>query len=272
MSTPSLSADHNLIFGLLALRMDFVSREHLVDAMLAWMLEKQPLGEILCKRGLLAEDERHLLDLALQKHLCRHGNDPRVSLSALKVEPSVLERLSRLADADRQAEIVTLITNREDEELVATHIPSSAYSTVGTAAPAVSNGVRFHRLREHARGGLGEVFVALDVELNREVALKEIQGRYVDLPDAQTRFLREAEITGKLEHPGVVPVYGFGTYPDGRPFYAMRFIHGESMQEAIDRFHKADQNAASRSRRAQPGAARTAREVRRRVQRGRVCP
>ncbi len=111
----------------------------------------------------------------------------------------------------------------------------------GIAVPAVSNSVRFLRLREHAKGGMGEVFVAHDVELNREVALKEIQDRYVDRPEARTRFLREAEITGKLEHPGVVPVYGLGSYPDGRPFYAMRFIRGESMQEAIDRFHKADE-------------------------------
>ena len=55
-------------------------------------------------------------------------------------------------------------------------------------------------------------------------------------PAAQ-RFLLEAEITGGLEHPGIVPVYGLGTYADGRPFYAMRFIRGDSLKEAIDRFH-----------------------------------
>ena len=52
------------------------------------------------------------------------------------------------------------------------------------------------------------------------------------------RFLLEAEITGALEHPGIVPVYSLGTYGDGRPFYAMRFIKGDSLKEAIDRFHK----------------------------------
>ena len=94
----------------------------------------------------------------------------------------------------------------------------------------------------HARGGLGEVFVALDEELHREVALKEIQERFADHPDSRARFLREAEITGNLEHPGVVPVYGLGAYADGRPYYAMRFIRGERMQEAIERFHKADED------------------------------
>ncbi len=56
--------------------------------------------------------------------------------------------------------------------------------------------------------------------------------------DSQTRFLREAEITGQLEHPGVVPVYGLGTYSDGRPFYAMRFVEGSNLRVAIREFHR----------------------------------
>ena len=48
----------------------------------------------------------------------------------------------------------------------------------------------------------------------------------------------EAEITGGLEHPGIVPVYGLGTYGDGRPFYAMRFIRGDSLKDAINTFHR----------------------------------
>jgi hypothetical protein len=56
MSTPSPVADRNLVFGLLALHMDFVTREQLLDAMAAWMLDKQtPLGEILCRRGVLLQ-------------------------------------------------------------------------------------------------------------------------------------------------------------------------------------------------------------------------
>jgi tetratricopeptide (TPR) repeat protein/tRNA A-37 threonylcarbamoyl transferase component Bud32 len=96
---------------------------------------------------------------------------------------------------------------------------------------------RFRDPRPYARGGLGEVFVAHDTELNREVALKEIQERYADDPESRTRFLLEAEITGGLEHPGIVPVYGLGCYPDGRPFYAMRFIKGDSLKDAIARLH-----------------------------------
>src|SRR5258708_25628615 len=100
--------------------------------------------------------------------------------------------------------------------------------------------LRCRSLRSHARGVLGEVFVALYRELGREGALKEIQDRHADHPDSRARFLLEAEITGGLEHPSIVPVYGLGTYADGRPFYAMRFIKGDSLKEAIERFHQAD--------------------------------
>jgi serine/threonine protein kinase len=106
---------------------------------------------------------------------------------------------------------------------------------------STSTGTRFRILRPHAKGGLGEVFLALDTELNREVALKEIQGRFADDPRHRGRFEFEAEVTGGLEHPGVVPVYGLGRTPAGRPFYAMRFIRGDSLKEAIHRFHEAEQ-------------------------------
>jgi hypothetical protein len=76
--------------------------------------------------------------------------------------------------------------------------------------------------------------VARDEELHREVALKEIQASHDDLR-SRSRFLLEAEVTGGLEHPGVVPVYGLGAYPDGRPFYAMRLIKGDSLKDRSDR-------------------------------------
>jgi serine/threonine-protein kinase len=79
--------------------------------------------------------------------------------------------------------------------------------------------------------------VALDEELHREVALKQILDSHADDPTSRQRFLLEAEITGGLEHPGIVPVYGLGAQADGRPYYAMRFIRGDSLKEAIAAFH-----------------------------------
>ena len=117
----------------------------------------------------------------------------------------------------------------------------------------------------------------MDQELHREVALKEIKEQHADNAEARSRFLLEAEITGGLEHPGIVPVYSLGTYADGRPFYAMRFIKGDSLKEAIDRFHNAVPQAGGASTPAGapasfPRVPQAARPLRRRLQRHRLRP
>jgi tetratricopeptide (TPR) repeat protein/tRNA A-37 threonylcarbamoyl transferase component Bud32 len=123
--------------------------------------------------------------------------------------------------------------------------PGSFATNDGTSGPSVAPPTRpatarYRRLRPLGKGGLGEVHVALDEELNREVALKEIQAQHLGTPATVGRFLLEAEVTGRLEHPGVVPVYGLGAHSDGRPFYAMRLIKGESFKDAIAQFHETD--------------------------------
>ena len=105
---------------------------------------------------------------------------------------------------------------------------------------------RYQPVSFHAAGGLGVVAVAEDTELNRHVALKVMQQLAALDPVARHRFLQEAEITGKLEHPGVAPVYGAGEDPDGRPYYAMRFIQGSTLGDAIDRYHASAADPAAK--------------------------
>jgi serine/threonine-protein kinase len=237
-------ADRNLLFGILALQMDFVTRDQLVAAMNAWVLDKtKSLGAVLLAQGALRDDTRVLLDTLVGKHLEMHGNDAERSLAALGPADAVRARLRQVADADVQASLAHVPQARPGaDDPLATRITSAGAPT--------SIGTRFRILRPHARGGLGEVFVARDEELHREVALKELQGRIADDRESRARFVLEAEITGRLEHPGVVPVYGLGTYADGRPFYAMRFIRGDSLKEAVERFHKAESLNGDAGRRA----------------------
>jgi serine/threonine-protein kinase len=236
---PRSAADRNLLFGILALQMDFVSRDALIAAMHAWVMAKsKSLGEILLAQGALGPDERALLEALVQKHLARHDNDAEKSLAAVSSLGSVRDNLRQIADPDVEASLAH-VPAPGPADRYATRAPS-------VGAPSVV-GQRFRVLRPHARGGLGEVFVALDDELHREVALKEIQGQHADNPQSRARFLLEAEITGGLEHPGIVPVYGLGIYAEGRPFYAMRFIRGDSLKEAVERFH------TDEARRREPG-------------------
>ena len=168
------------------------------------------------------------------------------SLAAVPAGRSTRDGLADLGDPDIEATLGHVGVAHPPTRLDDDDPDRTASLSVG---PATSDGQRFRVLRPHARGGLGAVFVALDAELHREVALKQILDRHADDPDSRARFLLEAEVTGRLEHPGVVPVYGLGSDADGRPFYAMRFVRGDSLKEAIERFH-----AAETPRRQRPAA------------------
>jgi eukaryotic-like serine/threonine-protein kinase len=222
--------DRNLLFGIIALQMDFITRDALVAAMHAWVLEKQrALGEILVERGALDPTDRDLLDTMVDRHVARHGGDPLTSLASLGSAGGIAADLGQsVTDHEILVSIAQVTTAFQNDPHA-----NQAHPTVDF----IPGGVRYQKVRDHAKGGLGIVFVARDKELNRDVALKEIKPEYADHVGSQARFLIEAEITGGLEHPGIVPVYGLGHYDDGRPYYAMRFIRGDSLKEAISSFH-----------------------------------
>jgi serine/threonine-protein kinase len=239
-ATPSRpSADRNLLFGILALQMEFITRDALIAAMHAWVLDKEkPLGQILVEQNALRADQYGALEVLVKLHLEQHGDDVEKSLAALGVPAPVREELHSLGDGDVLASLARIPTPSADDS-----IPTRQT----TAERPNATGLRYHVLRPHGKGGLGEVFIALDQELNRQVALKEIRDEHADDPQSRGRFVREAEITGGLEHPGIVPVYGLGQYGDGRPFYAMRFIQGETLKAAIRQFRAGERGWTLRS-------------------------
>jgi serine/threonine-protein kinase len=227
------AADRHLLFGLLALQNGFINQGQLVAAFQAWTLDRSKgLVDHLEARGDLTAARRALLEALAEIHLEAYGGDVDRSLAAVSAGKSTREDLAGIGDPEIGATL---------DRLGATSAPTedgdtdrTANYSIGTATGA---GQRFRVLRPHSRGGLGAVFVALDTELNREVALKQILDHHADDPVSRQRFLLEAEITGGLEHPGIVPVYGLGTYDGGRPYYAMRFIRGDSLKQAIEQFH-----------------------------------
>jgi serine/threonine protein kinase len=85
-------------------------------------------------------------------------------------------------------------------------------------------------IKELGRGGMGAVYLAEDRELNRLVAIKVLNTPEIS-EDMRNRMVREAQIIAGLEHPGIVPVHDVGTLPDGRVFYAMKFVRGSRLDE-----------------------------------------
>lgn len=89
---------------------------------------------------------------------------------------------------------------------------------------------KYRLLEELASGGMGTVYLAEDIELNRRVAIKVLNTP--DLTsDLRQRMVREAQIIAGLEHPGIVPVHDVGEVADGRVFYAMKYVRGSRLDE-----------------------------------------
>ncbi len=234
------ATERHLLFGILALQNGLIDQANLIAAFQDWTQDKsRPLAQILVDRGALDEADRLMLDPLLRRHLQKHGDDAERSLAAVPRLEAITAGLRRLADPMFDGTLDRLPVGDSGQAT----IPPGASQTADWGVGEATGDGRFRVVRPLAKGGIGLVSVAVDGELHREVALKEIRPEQADDPRSRARFLLEAEVTGRLEHPGIVPVYGLGTDAQGRPFYAMRLVRGDSLQEAIDRFHRDDQNA-----------------------------
>lgn len=107
--------------------------------------------------------------------------------------------------------------------------PSDADSQPPAARVDVEPTVRYRLDREIARGGMGRIFAAHDRLLDRPVAIKLLR---THAPGLAHRFLRERQITARLQHPAIVPIYDAGVLDDGEPFFAMRMVSGKTLERA----------------------------------------
>jgi eukaryotic-like serine/threonine-protein kinase len=114
------------------------------------------------------------------------------------------------------------------------HIPGDG-SGDESSLSAVS---KFSDLKFVDQGGLGQVYRADDNDLRRPVAIKFIHDHLLWNREAVERFHVEAEVTGRLDHPAIVPVYSTGQNQKGRPFYVMRYIEGENFRAVVERLHE----------------------------------
>ena len=227
-----IAADRNLLFGLLALQNGLINQGQLVAAFQAWTLDKaRALADHLVGRGDLDADDRSAVEALVARHIKKHGGDVEQSLAAIPAGRSTRESLARIDDPDVGGTLAHLgsasTQNGDDGDRTASY----------AVGEATSDGQRFRILRPHAGAG----WVPFSLRWTPSCTARSPSSRSSTTTPtthiSRQRFLMEAEITGGLEHPGIVPVYGLGTYADGRPFYAMRFIRGDSLKEAIDRFH-----------------------------------
>jgi PAS domain S-box-containing protein len=220
-----MDTDRNLLFGVLALQADLIDCRQFIDACLLWTSRKDvPLADLLVERGWILPDDRAHVDYLLGRKLQKHGGDPTLSLAA--VPDDVKRSLAAMEDEDIQRSLAGLPA------------PKAVTAQGATVEDASGRRERYARIRLHATGGIGRVWLARDGDLGRDVALKELRPEQAGEAALGARFLQEARITGQLEHPGVVPVYDLARRrDDGQPFYTMRFVNGRTLSEAARAYH-----------------------------------
>jgi serine/threonine protein kinase len=264
------NSDSQLLLAALAVQNHFLTREQAVAALNQWNADRAiPLQELLAREGQLDAADGDLLAKLAERHQQRQQGSAEAAAQNTATFDMVDTNHGQLSAELREILAAVLppgeATRESGVHARGSMIRSGASRSVrhnqaaSAAVPTGLSGVsdpeatadmafsvaetvddanaRFVNLRSHAKGGLGEVFLATDKELDREVAVKEIQLRFSDNEVARARFEMEACVTGGLEHPGIVPVYSYGHHSDGRPYYAMRFIRGRSMRDEIEEFH-----------------------------------
>jgi PAS domain S-box-containing protein len=212
------------LFGALAFEAGLINSSQFIEACTLWNTCRDvPLASLLIERGwILAADEEHLRYL-LERRVRIHGGEPLAILAA--AGDDVKRCLASLEDPEIQKTLTELGCPGQQ-------------GLDATAALASEVRERYSLARLHATGGAGRVWEAHDGTMGRMIALKELRPEKAHDAGLWHRFVREARITGQLEHPGIVPVYDLARRPHSQqPFYTMRFVKGKTLTHAARDYH-----------------------------------
>ena len=262
-------ADRNLLFGVLALRLGFMDREQLAEAMENWSHSSaRSMADWLVERQILTTQQVEQVHQQMITELAAHQDSVDDSLHALResgldwddAPPSAGTTSHRsplagasshpdhLSGADRDTDAGDSNHQRRDDPAdqvddanLETRIDSDALHSLANFPidPALATEAQRHLhsefeiRRKLGQGGQGVVLLAHDRRLQRDVAIKQLRANLAEDTELQQRLIQEAEIISGLEHPGIVPVYGVGHFQKDQPFYAMRLIEGTTLANAV---------------------------------------
>lgn len=219
-----MDRDRYLLFAVFCLQTGLIGSEQFATA--CRVCAERPddaVGDVLAERGWILPADRPHVEYLVGRYVQEHGGDARAATALL------------LATAG------TSPVARESlvpQGTVAYSLPAADHPQAGEPKPAAATETRYAFTSIHATGGMGRVWRARDRQLDREVALKELRPELAGDSRTAARFVREASLTGQLEHPGIVPVYELTARPEsGEPFYTMRLVRGGTLTEAIRSYH-----------------------------------
>ncbi|QDU09695.1 serine/threonine protein kinase [Gimesia aquarii] len=217
--------DRDIAFAVEVMSAAVINERQLASALANWTLHGSTLlSDHLLKKGLITQKTQIELE---QRSECRlkelwdeaiENNENTINASTFT--KAALERLDESGRIAKLLGISAAVSSVQNDEL-REHLS------------------RYQLIHKIGQGGLGTVWLARDKELQRYVALKEIRTRKTTSKAALDRFRREAEITGRLEHPAIVPIYQLGEdATSGQIFYVMRFLGKQTLEDAIIEYHE----------------------------------
>jgi serine/threonine-protein kinase len=215
------SSDKNLLFALIAHHNGYITMEQFFEAAAVWNREpKRELGEILVEKKFLDEVERFNIQGIVEDRLRRQGGIDD-TLSFIVASGSVPQKDALPEDWQDKIDAITQVISDKT---------SPNPPNFGT--PEANRGIHRYIIRKSlGHGGQGYVWEAIDTELNRRVAIKNIVPSLSSDPIHQELLIDEARKTGKLGHPGIPPVFDIGKDADGKPYFTMQLISGGKLSE-----------------------------------------
>ena len=207
-----MDADRDLRFALAALDRGLINAAQLAELEREWLASRaRPLADLAIERGWISEADRSTIDAVLDS-----GSSP--------THPAL--------EDDRSTVLVPRSVDRAPSPVPPPRPPSRS------RAEAPDFGERYVEVAFHAQGGIGTVYRARDVVLNRKVAIKVLRDGLDDERRASRRFREEARITARLQHPNIVPTHDLVDRPGQLPLYTMRFLDGPTLKSAAIELHR----------------------------------
>ena len=240
MQARTMTSDRDLLQALFVQQLGFAPAADVMAAGAQWLVQRETgatLADVLEARGVLDGKQLQLVDALVAEAIAAHGGDAAITLRSLP--PLSQDSLSGLTSTLRPS-------SPEKLELAAATSSFDSLETPENIVVEAKSRYTFDtgrkgQLEELGRGGAGRVIVARDHFLGRDVALKELHREITQnvkfdtlhVRNLEARFLREARVTGQLEHPAIVPVYELGRRRDGTMYYTMRQVRGRTLAQAL---------------------------------------
>lgn len=233
-----METERNLLFGALCVKFELLDFGKLVTVVWDWSeganRTTQSLADLFEDRQLISPEQRVMIERVMVERIAEFDGDARKALDDV-MEPELILKLTEIT-GNLQQQTMTLI---EPLGSSGSSAPSSSSSSGIWNSGSTQERYRLGEATGH--GGMGQVWIARDLDLNRRVALKTLKPKFAANKAVLERFLREAQITGQLEHPNVIRVYELSrSHADQRPYFSMQLIRDKrTLKVAIREYHEA---------------------------------